>query len=523
VVGAGRPEGPGPSGSRGSPGSRDTLGSLFLAIDQGTTSTRAIGFTPRLEPVATAARPLEVTHPRAGWAEEDPEGILESVVDSVAEVVEACGGVSRFAAVGLANQGETVVAWDDRSGAPLAPAVLWQCGRSAGIIDRLRAAGQEPEIRGRTGLPLDPYYSAGKLTWLLENEPAVQRARDAGTLRFGTVDAWLTARLGHEARTDPSTASRTQLFDLAQQDWSPKLLGLFGVPSGTLPRLGPTAGSLGELRHERWAGALALTAMACDQQAALAGHGGFAPGALKATYGTGVFVVAHAGTSLRLVDGIETSVAWSLPGEAPAFVLQGGVLAAGSLLDWLRDGLGLFGDVGETEAMALSVADTAGVTVLPSLGGVGAPWWLPRAGGVIAGFSGAADRRHIVRASLDGIAHRACDVVDAMTDGLAQQPDVLRVDGGLTANRYLMQRQADLLGIPVVVAADAEATSRGIAALAAFGAGATNRDELASSGAPLGAVFQPRSDDASRTAEREAWQRFVSQAGTLRSRDEGAA
>jgi glycerol kinase len=257
--------------------------------------------------------------------------------------------------------------------------------------------------------------------------------------------------------------------------------------------------------------------MACDQQAALAGHGGFVAGALKATYGTGVFVVANAGTSLRQVDGIETSVAWSLPGEAPAFVLQGGVLAAGSLLGWLREGLGLFGDARETEAMALSVVDTAGVAVLPSLGGVGAPWWLPRAGGVIAGLSGAADRRHVVRAALDGIAQRVCDVVEAMAGGLERQPDVLRVDGGLTANGYLMQRQADLLGIPVLVAADAEATSLGVAALAAFGAGSLSRDDLASSGARAGTgtTFQPRSDAHTRRAERAAWRRFVEGAGSL--------
>jgi glycerol kinase len=508
VAGGERPGRPGPSGPPGA---------LCLAIDQGTTSTRAIAFDPRFEPVATAARPLEVAHPRPGWSEEDPEAILESVVDTVAEVIEACGGVARFGAVGLANQGETVVAWDERAGDPLAPAILWECRRSAAIVDRLRAAGHEPGIRERTGLPLDPYYSAGKMTWLLENEPAVRRARDAGTLRFGTVDAWLTARLGGTARTDPSTASRTQLFDLARQDWSAELLDLFGVPHATLPRLGLTAGSLGELGHQGWGGSLALTAMACDQQAALAGNGGFDAGALKATYGTGVFVVANAGTSLRLVDGIETSVAWSLLGEAAPFVLQGGVLAAGSLLGWLRNGLGLFDDVRETEAMARSVADTAGVRVLPSLGGVGAPWWLPRTGGVVAGLSGAADRRHVVRAALDGIAERVCDVVDAMAGGLERQPEVLRVDGGLTANGYLMQRQADLLGIPVVVAAEAEATSRGVAALAAFGAGSMSRDDLASSGrrAGTGTIFKPRSDARTRQAERRAWRRFVEGAGSL--------
>ena len=506
----------GRSGRPGPPGSPE---SLFLAVDQGTTSTRAIAFSSGLEPLVTASRPLEVAHPRPGWSEEDPEGILKSVVDSVAEVVDACGGVARFAAVGLANQGETVVAWDERTGEALAPAVLWECRRSGAVVERLRAAGHEREIRERTGLPLDPYYSAGKMTWLLENEPAVRRAGQAATLRFGTIDAWLTARLGGGARTDPSTASRTQLFDLARQDWSDELLGLFGVPRATLPRLGHTAGSLGELRHERWGGAMALTALACDQQAALAGHGGFAAGALKATYGTGVFVVANAGTSLRLVDGVETSVAWSLPDEAPVFVLQGGVLAAGSLLGWLREGLGLFGDVKETEAMALSVADTAGVTVLPSLGGVGAPWWLPRAGGVVAGLSGAADRRHIVRAALDGIAQRVSDVVEAMAGGLERQPDLLRVDGGLTANGYLMQRQADLLGIPVVVAAGAEATSLGVAALAAYGAGAVSRDKLASSGWPAGtetgAVFKPRSDASTRQAERQSWRRFVEGAGSI--------
>lgn len=487
---------------------------LLLAIDQGTTSTRAIAFDRDLRPVAAASVPLDTAHPQPGWVEQDPMAIVDSVVESVARVLEEVGGPGRIAATGLDNQGETVVAWSADDLRPLAPAIVWQCRRSLPIVERLRAAGREPAIRERTGLPLDPYFSAGKLTWLLEECDEVRRAAGDGTLRFGTVDAWLTARLGGEARTDPSTASRTQLFSLRDLEWDDELAAWFGVAPDTLPRIVPTAGELGELSHGRWGGSLALHAMACDQQAALAGHGAFAAGSIKATYGTGVFVLANAGSRRTGTPDVETSIAWTLPDGSTSAVLQGGVFTAGALVDWLRDDLALIGDAAETGRLAESVADAAGVRVLPALAGLGAPWWRPNARAVVAGLSAAATRAHVVRACLDGIAHRVADVIEAMTPSMPQPPDALRVDGGLTANRYLVQRQADLLGIPVDVAEAAESTALGIAGLAGIGARLLDPASIERAN-PVGERLVPRLSDEERGAERIVWRRFVTLAAEL--------
>ena len=486
-----------------------TAADLILAVDQGTTSTRAIAFDRSLRPVASASRRLETTHPQPGWVEEDPEAIVASVVEAVAEVVATVGGPRRIACAGLDNQGETVVAWDAETGAALAPAIVWQCRRSLAIVERLRADGHEPRIRAPTGLPLDPYFSAGKMTWLLEESEAVRAAARRGTLRFGTVDAWLTFRLGDSgALTDPSTASRTQLFGLRSLDWEAPMLDLFGVSRETLPRVVPTAGDGGTIGHPSWGGSLRLTALACDQQAALAGHGAFAPAALKATYGTGVFVLANAGASAPTADAVEASVAWRLPDGALSYVLQGGVLTAGALLDWLRDDVGLIADPAETETLARSVANTAGAWFLPALSGLGAPWYRGEARAAVVGLTLAVDRRHIARAALDGIAHRTCDVIEAILPALAGPPAALRVDGGLTANGYLMERQADLLGLPVEVATALESTALGIAGLAGIGAGLLEVGAIAAAN-PVARRFEPRMRALERTAERAAWRRFV--------------
>lgn len=493
---------------------------LLLAIDQGTTSTRAIAFDRSLQPVASASVRLDTAHPAPGWVEQDPEAIVDSVIVSVARVLEEVGGPDRIIAAGLDNQGETVVAWDSKTCRALAPAIGWQCRRSLGIMERLRAEGLEGAISERSGLPLDPYYSAGKLAWLLENNDEVRAASTENRLRFGTMDAWLTARLdGGDARTDVSTASRTQLLGLAALTWDQDLLGWFGVGAATLPRVVRTAGDLGQLTHPSWRGALALRAMACDQQAALAGHGAFAPGALKTTYGTGVFVVANAGRRRDASANLETSIAWTLPGDptAPdmtASVLQGGVFAAGAIIDWLRDGMGLIADVAATEAMAYGVPDAAGVKVLPALTGLGAPWWRPQAQAVVAGLTAAAKPAHIVRATLDGIAQRVADVVEAMVAVLPETPLRLRVDGGMTVNSYLMQRQADLLGVPVDVASVDESTALGIAGLAGLGAGVLELAAITAAN-PVRSTYLPGLGKEELWAEREAWKSFVIAASAL--------
>lgn len=489
-------------------------GDLLLAIDQGTSSTRAICFDRALRPVATAARPLATRHPRAGWVEQDPDEILASVVESVSEVLRAVGGPERIAAAGLDNQGETVVAWDGENGAALAPAVSWQCNRSAQVVERLRAAGREPAIRRRTGLPLDPYFSAGKMTWLLEEVPAVAAAARSGALRLGTVDAWLSWHLAGEGLTDPSTASRTQLLDLETAAWSDELLGDFCVPAAALPRIRSTVGPPAIFAHRAF-GELPVTAFVCDQQAALAGHACFEAGAIKATYGTGVFVLATTGpVATAAGSGLLSTIAWQLAGDPVVYALDGGVFTAGALLDWLRGALGLVGEPAASADLARSVADTAGVRVLPAIAGLGAPWWRPEARGVISGLSAAAGRAHIVRAAFDGLAHRVADIVEASTVALDRRPDALRVDGGLTGNDYLMQRQADLLGLPVDVAAVGESTALGTAGLAGIGAGLLDPAAIARAN-PVGRRYVPRLGAAERGRERAAWTTFVERAVAL--------
>lgn len=490
---------------------------FLLAIDEGTTSTRAIAFDLELRVVAEAAVPIETHHPRPDWAEQDPLAILDSVVDTVARVLEVVGGPERIAAVGLDNQGESVVAWDAETLDPLSPVVVWHCRRSLPIVERLRAAGLEARIRERTGLPLDPYYSAGKVRWLLENVAAVAEAARRGTLRVGTVDAWLTARLDEgRARTDPSTASRTQLFSLQDLRWDPELAAAFEIPLDALPAVVPTAGELGQLRHPRWGGPLPLRALACDQQAALAGHAGFEPGSLKATYGTGVFVLGNAGDRRSADPDLETSVAWHLDDGSLATILQGGVFTAGAFVDWLRDDLRLIDDPAETESLARSVPDTGGVAVLPALAGLGPPWWRPDARAVVRGLSAGTGRAHLVRASLDGLAHLVADLVEAMVPALGSEPERLRVDGGLTANGYLMARQADLLGLPVEVAAAEESTALGIAGLAGLGAGLLDHEAIRRAN-PARTRIEPSISGAERRRERDAWRRFV--ASVLGDRD----
>ena len=490
---------------------------LIVAVDQGSGSTRAIAFDLRLRPVTSASRPVRTHHPHPSWVEQDAAEILASVVDSVAEVL---GSIERdrVVAVGIDNQGETVVAWDCETGRALAPAISWQCSRSLPIVERLRRAGHEADIRRRSGLPLDPYFSASKMTWLLEEVPAVRHAREAGTLRLGTVDAWLTANLAGEALTDPSTASRTQLFDLDALAWSPQLAGLFEVPIDTLPRVIDTAGPLASLTHAAWgATELPLMALACDQQAALAGHGAFEAGAMKATYGSGVFVLATRGRRRPKPDErLLSTVAWRLP-DGTTYAVDGGVFSAGTLLEWLTQ-LNILEDASQSEALARSVPDSGGLQLLPALNGLGAPWWRASARGVIAGLSLGTQRGHVVRAALDGIAQRTADVVEVMALDAAAVPPALRVDGGLSANGYLVERQADLLGMPVDVASATESTALGIAGLAGIGAGRIGPDVIRAAN-PVARRVQPRLASVERAGERAAWRSFVQHAAQLAAKE----
>ena len=356
--------------------------SLLLGIDEGTSAVKAILFDSDLQPLREARREAASTPVQPGWVEQDPEVVVDAVVAAVAEVLDNAPG--EVVACGLDHQGESVLAWDVETGRALTPVVTWQDKRSQEVLDRLEQAGMADRILKLSGLPLDPYFSAGKLAWLLEHDAEVGRAREAGTLRMGTVDSFLSDRLGAGFCTDPATASRTQL---GAPEWDPDLLEIFGVPREVLPDIADTAGDLGALWHPSWPCELPLRARCPDQQAALAGAGCVEPGRTKATYGTGVFVLANVGTDRPAgTGGLLPTVAWRVNGEVE-WALDGGVFTAGALLEWLSRDLGLAPDPPTLAGLAGEVEDAGGVRVLPALAGLGAPWWRPSARAVVAGLT----------------------------------------------------------------------------------------------------------------------------------------
>ena len=411
---------------------------MLIGIDQGTTGTTAAAYDDTLGTIAEAYRELPNRYPYSGRVEQNPEDVVRTVVEAVAEVLAKIGGPDEVEAVGMDNQGESVVAWDAQSGKALTPVVVWSDGRGAELTSRLSQEGHAQRVRELTGLKLDPYFSAAKLSWLLEHDEGVREAAEADTLRLGTLDAWLAWVLGGgRTLTDHSTASRTQLLGLSSGAWEPELLELFGVPEEFLPEVRPSLGDWGELYHPSWGGSLPWRASLVDQPAALAGNGCFLTDEIKVTYGTGCFVLANAGGDPPVPpEGLLASVAWSKAGER-TFAFDGGVFTAGTAINWLRT-VGIVADVAETSHLAHSVRDTGGVRFLPAFTGLGAPWWQSDARGVLAGITGGTTRAHLVRAVLDSIAFRVRDVLEAIWAGGRKRPVALRVDGGLTKNRYLM-------------------------------------------------------------------------------------
>jgi glycerol kinase len=481
---------------------------LLLGIDEGTTGVKAALFDERLQQVREARRDKTSRHPQPGWVEQDGEEVLAAVVEAVAELLRDAPG--EVVACGLDHQGESVLAWDAETGAPLTPIVVWQDKRSQEVLAGLTE--HEDEIRQLSGLPFDPYFSAAKLAWLLEHEDSVQRAHEAGTLRMGTVDSFLCDRLGAGFATDASTASRTQLHALGTPGFDARLGELFGVPLDVLPEVRDTVGELGVLRHESWPVELPLCGQVVDQQAALAGAGCVVPGRVKATYGTGVFVLGHTGDEVpRPAGGLLPTVAWRIDGRTE-YAVDGGVFAAGAMLEWMCRELGVAERPAALAELAREVDDSAGARVLPALAGIGAPWWRPDARAVIAGLHGATTRAHVARAALEGIAWRVADVVAAMREGVDVRS--LRVDGGLTNEPLLLQLQADAIGVPVE-AAGVDATVLGAAALAAVGSGTIGSLAEAAELLPVDRTVEPRHDDAWRDAEHERWRAFVLGAAEL--------
>jgi glycerol kinase len=456
---------------------------MILAIDQGTTGTTCIVYDAAFTPLARAYSEFRQHFPQPGWVEHDLDE-LWTVTRAVAGEALADAGVrpGDLAAVALANQRETVCVWDPATGEPLHRALVWQDRRTAARCEELRAAGHEPLVRARTGLVLDPYFSATKIEWLLDNVEGLRERARAGTAVFGTVDSWLIHRLTGEHVTDASNASRTMLFDTAAGRWDPELLDLFGVPVRALARVHASAGVMGETRAEALHGhTVGVAGVAGDQQAALFGQACIDPGLGKNTYGTGSFVLLNTGSAVPApVPGLLSTVAWTI-GAATTYALEAAIFATGAAVQWLRDGLGIIDTAADTEGLAASLDGNDGVYFVPALTGLGSPHWDPHARGTIVGLTRGATRAHLARATLEAIAYQTHDAVRAMESASGQTFAELRVDGGASANAWLMQFQADILDVPVVLSETPETTALGAAYLAGVGAGLCTISDLASS------------------------------------------
>jgi len=475
---------------------------MLLGIDEGTTGVKAALFDQRLQPLAEARRDKVNRHPVEGWVEQDGEEVLAAVTEAIAELLAGADG--EVVACGLDHQGESVLAWDSETGKPLSPIVVWQDKRSQDILAEL--ADREEEVRELSGLPFDPYFSAAKLAWLLRHNDDVQKARDEGRLRMGTVDSFLCDRLGAGFATEPATGSRTQLQRIDRPGFDERLCEIFGVPIEVLPEVRDTAGELGTLRHESWPVELPFRGQVVDQQAALAGAACVEPGRVKATYGTGVFVLAHVGEGVpEPAGGLLPTVAWSIDGRVE-YALDGGVFAAGAMLEWMCNQLGIAKSPPELSKLARDVDSSKGARVLPGLAGIGAPWWRPNARALLAGIYGGTTRENVARAALEGIAWRVADVVAAIRE--TSPVETLRVDGGLTNEPLLLQLQADAIGAPVE-AAGADATVLGAAALGGVGAGVIDSLAELPELLPADRRVEPKQEDSWRAAEHERWKEFV--------------
>ncbi len=457
--------------------------SYLLALDQGTTSSRAILFDAAGRIVQAAQKEFRQIYPQPGWVEHDPAEIWSSqlsvAVEALAQARVAASGVT---AAGIANQRETTIVWDRATGTPIYNAIVWQDRRTAGFCDELRRGGVEPEVRARTGLLLDPYFSATKVRWILDHVPGARQDAERGRLAFGTVDTWLIWNLtaGAVHATDPSNAARTLLFNIRTGEWDEELLRLFEVPRAMLPEVRPSSGVFGSISHSTFPASIPIAGVAGDQQAALFGQACFRPGVTKNTFGTGCFMLMHIGD--RPVDSrhrLLTTVAWEAEGRRE-YALEGSVFTGGAVVQWLRDGLKIIRESREIEPLAASVPDNGGLYLVPAFSGLGAPHWDPYARGAMVGITRGTTSGHIARAALESIAYQVADLASAMQDDSGRTVEELRVDGGAAPNNLLMQFQADLLGVPVVRPQVTETTALGAAYLAGLATGFyASRDVIA--------------------------------------------
>ncbi|TKA90922.1 glycerol kinase GlpK [Halopseudomonas bauzanensis] len=485
----------------------------LLAIDQGTTSSRAMLFDEHCQPVSVAQQEFTQHFPRDGWVEHDPEDIWQSVLAVVREALSKAGlDAADVLAIGITNQRETTVVWDAATGEPVYPAIVWQDRRTAAFCDRLQSEGHEPLINQRTGLLIDPYFSATKLRWVLDNVAGTRERAERGELRFGTIDSFLLWRLtgGRVHRTDATNASRTMLFNIHNQQWDEDLLQLLDIPRSLLPEVLDNAADFGQTDAALFGASLPIAAMAGDQQAALVGQACFAPGSVKSTYGTGCFMVMNTGeqpvaSSHRLL----TTVGYRLSGRT-TYALEGSIFVAGAAIQWLRDGLKLIRHADETEALAEQVGDQSGVYLVPAFTGLGAPYWDPLARGAIFGLTRDTGIAEIVTAGLQSVCFQTRDLLEAMIADGAIATSALRVDGGMVVNNWMVQALANTLGVPVDRPQVTETTALGVACLAGLHMGLFDSLDAIAARWDCERSFQPAMPEERREALYSGWLDAVS-------------
>ncbi len=491
------------------------MSKIVMALDQGTTSSRTILISEKGEIVADANVPLACQYPQSGWVEQDPQEIWASQSQTIQEALKkAALTMKDIAAVGITNQRESTIAWNRNTGEAIAPAINWQCRRTADFCEELKAEGFDRVLRNRTGLVTDPYFSGTKMRWILDNVPQARELAEQQNLCFGTVDSWLIWQLtgGKVHATEISNASRTMVFNIDACAWDDEILSRFGIPRETLPEVRPSSGILAEIDPELFGGSAPIAGVAGDQQAALFGQACFESGMAKNTYGTGCFMMSNTGSEpVQSNHGLLTTIAWQIDSEV-TYALEGSVFIAGALVQWLRDGLQLFEDASETQAIAESVADSGGVFVVPAFVGLGAPHWDPYARGTIVGLNRDTNRGHIVRASLEAIAFQSAEVLRSIANDTGQEIRELRIDGGAAANDFLCRFQADILGMQVRRPKILETTAMGAAFLAGLAVGVWQDQAQISKLWQQEKMFAPRISGEESAHLMEGWGRAVERA-----------
>jgi glycerol kinase len=481
------------------------------AIDIGTTGVRFVLFDEEATPLASAYRELPLATPRPGWVEQDPEILLAATQTVMNEVLsQHADAADTLTGIGLTNQRETIVVWDRETGLPLHPAIVWQDRRTAQRCNELRALDYQGMIYERTGLSLDPYFSATKIEWLLRHVPGLQKKASMGDALFGTVDSWLLWQLTGEHATDHTNASRTLLFDLNLLDWDDEILALFDVPRVALPRVCHSLSIFGCIKPELAAGGIPIAGVLGDQQASLLGQGIVAPGQAQVTWGTGAFLLMNTGERrTHSQSGLLSTIARTSPNVQPIYALEGSVFVAGAAIQWLRDAMGLLDQAADSQAMSNMVNSTGGVVFVPALTGLGSPYWDPNARGLIIGITRGTRREHLVRAALEAIAYQTYDVVRAMENDTGRRLPELRVGGGAAQNDFLCQFQSDILGIPVVRPRHMETTAQGAAFAAGIAVGLWESVDAASKLWQEERRFEPTMLSADRDLLVENWSRAV--------------